>query len=573
MSRRHTLWPPRWLHATLPSAYGAGVTSPDVLRDPTPHRTLNAVSECAIDLADLRDPHLLLQAIVRRARALLGTDMAYLSLNDLARGETHIEVTDGVRTQAYRTIRMPLGTGVLGAVAAGGTDVQTRDYLRDPAMNHLDHIDEIVRREGVRAIHGCPVRVGGHVVAALLVAHRTPIRFTGRQVAALRRLAELSAVALAQQGNDVEGSLGSFPEELIALIPAGPAAICDLLSERLDNAVELHTPTLDLDGSERGAVTTATTASRHSGEPVAVAVDGQTVTVLAVAHASDHVATLLVRTDPLVLGERGRLLLARSAPALGAALVCRRLLAESEARIGSGVVEAVMRGEPIDDELTHRLRSQGFGPHDPVTVVVALGGRSVTDLSASLRRATSGGPVLVGGRGLDHVVIAAADDPARLAERVLTVLGGDTLAGWAVAHGLDQLPRAHESARRSARAMRGLGLRHGCADAARLGPVGMLVAGTDPGVVAAAIDVQIGPLLAADAARGSLLAETAWVVLESGGALRNAADRLHIHPNTVRQRCDRIATLIGADWRSAPRSLDVHHALRLWRVRGELTDA
>ncbi|NUP42163.1 MAG: diguanylate phosphodiesterase, partial [Streptomyces sp.] len=43
---------------------------------------LSALFETAHDLAGLRDLDAVLQAIVQRARSLLGTDVAYLSLND-----------------------------------------------------------------------------------------------------------------------------------------------------------------------------------------------------------------------------------------------------------------------------------------------------------------------------------------------------------------------------------------------------------------------------------------------------------------------------------------------------------
>ncbi|MGJ3558714.1 hypothetical protein ACR6C2_06170 [Streptomyces sp. INA 01156] len=46
---------------------------------------LSALFETAHDLAGLRDLDAVLQAIVQRARSLLGTDVAYLSLNDPAR--------------------------------------------------------------------------------------------------------------------------------------------------------------------------------------------------------------------------------------------------------------------------------------------------------------------------------------------------------------------------------------------------------------------------------------------------------------------------------------------------------
>ena len=46
-----------------------------------------------------------------------------------------------------------------------------------------------------------------------------------------------------------------------------------------------------------------------------------------------------------------------------------------------------------------------------------------------------------------------------------------------------------------------------------------------------------------------------------------AKDRLHVHVNTVTQRLDRIAKLLGPDWQSPDRALELQLALRLHRLR------
>ena len=78
---------------------------------------LTALYETARDLTAIRDLDAILAAIVRRARQLLGADMTYLSLNDEAEGASYMKVTDGALTPEFRTLRLPLGTGLLGLVA------------------------------------------------------------------------------------------------------------------------------------------------------------------------------------------------------------------------------------------------------------------------------------------------------------------------------------------------------------------------------------------------------------------------------------------------------------------------
>ena len=81
---------------------------------------LSALYETASDLTAIRDVDTILAAIVRRARQLLHCDMTYLSLNDEEDGASFMKVTDGALTREFQTLRLPLGTGLLGLVAQTG---------------------------------------------------------------------------------------------------------------------------------------------------------------------------------------------------------------------------------------------------------------------------------------------------------------------------------------------------------------------------------------------------------------------------------------------------------------------
>jgi len=50
-------------------------------------------------------------------------------------------------------------------------------------------------------------------------------------------------------------------------------------------------------------------------------------------------------------------------------------------------------------------------------------------------------------------------------------------------------------------------------------------------------------------------------------SLVRTSERLQIHRNTVRQRLERISRLIGEDWLNNTRRLDLHLALRIWRLQ------
>ena len=83
---------------------------------------------------------------MRRARQLLNADMTYLSLNDETEGASYMKVTDGALTPEFRSLRLPLGTGLLGLVAQTGAPYFTEDYQADDRFVHR----ELHRRRGRR---------------------------------------------------------------------------------------------------------------------------------------------------------------------------------------------------------------------------------------------------------------------------------------------------------------------------------------------------------------------------------------------------------------------------------------
>ena len=157
---------------------------------------LRALYETASDLTAIRDVDAILTAIVRRARQLLNADMTYLSLNDETEGASYMKVTDGALTPEFRSLRLPLGTGLLGLVAQTGAPYFTEDYQADERFVHRGYIDEAVAGERIRAILGVPLVVDGRVIGALLAVHRSVRPFPPAEVTLLTSFAAHAAVAL-----------------------------------------------------------------------------------------------------------------------------------------------------------------------------------------------------------------------------------------------------------------------------------------------------------------------------------------------------------------------------------------
>ena len=112
---------------------------------------LTALVDTARDLAALRDPGGVLDAIVRRARTLLGTDVAYLTLYDAER-RRHLHA---------RHRRLGVGPVPVGAAAASGAGLGglvasthrpywTADYFADERFRHTGDDRHRRRRRGPR---------------------------------------------------------------------------------------------------------------------------------------------------------------------------------------------------------------------------------------------------------------------------------------------------------------------------------------------------------------------------------------------------------------------------------------
>ena len=59
---------------------------------------------------------------------------------------------------------------------------------------------------------------------------------------------------------------------------------------------------------------------------------------------------------------------------------------------------------------------------------------------------------------------------------------------------------------------------------------------------------------------------TLQAYFQAGASPARAAEALQVHVNTVTQRLERVSRLIGKDWSSPERALEVQLALRLHRL-------
>ena len=421
--------------AVVRSEYDVAVRLRDLMgRMRSREAELSALYETASDLTAIRDVDTILAAIVRRARQLLHCDMTYLSLNDEGDGASYMKVTDGALTREFQTLRLPLGTGLLGLVAQTGAAYFTEDYASDERFVHQGYIDEAVAGEQIRAILGVPLVLDGVVIGALLAVHRSVRRFPQSEVSLLTSFAAHAVVALENarlfvELDEANRSLTRHTEAVDAAALAhdrltdlligggGVAEVAEVLSGVLHGAVSVWTPTGELLAGDDApqarpdAVPEAVAEAVTSGRSVAT---GSGLVAAALAR-TEHVATLVLRRDePLDLA--GRRTLERGALVTALVLLFARSVTDAEERLGGQLLADLLESDPDSRErLRDRVRRHSASLDGPVVVAAATvdgaDRHRASRAAVALARRSSG---LAGEHRGAVVVVVPSEDPRRV---------------------------------------------------------------------------------------------------------------------------------------------------------------
>ena len=547
---------------------------------------LEALVQTAQDLSTMDDPALVLEAIVQRARTLLGTDLAYLTLHDEQAGDTFMRATAGSVSSAFQQVRLELGAGLGGLVASTHRPYWTADYFADTRFAHTSPIDTAVGDEGIVAICGTPLLVKDEFVGVLFAANRSPRTFTPDEVALLGSLAALAAVSLVQVG--ALDTVRRYTEGLeraaaahdrfagIVLRGGGVGEITEALHSLLDVWVVL----VDDEGLERSAAgpvpESAVTGQRH---PYAVDTPFDTAGRLIRAgdrwvvpvSAVDLPLGQLVVGGPAELDEADRRTVERAAVVTALVLLGERQRADAQLQVRTDLVADLLSGRADLQAVVAAARTLGVDLRSPCCVLVAAAPDAATSRRSLVMSVTAalGRAALVAEHRGDVVAVVQRDDPSAAAAGLAQRMSGAsrlTVGGSGPCADPRALPEAYREARRTASALAALGRAGSGGSAADLGFAGLIV-GSDPEVRDYVRQV-LGPLLDYDAQRGADLVRTTEAYFLAGSSPRHAATALHVHVNTVAQRLHRIGELLGGDWQDPRRALQIQLALHLRHLTG-----
>ena len=541
---------------------------------------LSTLVDVARELASARDPGDVLGTIVHRTRSLLGVDVAYLTLYDPSRGDTYMRATDGSVSAEFQQVRLPLGAGLGGLVAETYKPYWTADYPSDERFRHTTAIDHAVGDEGLVAICGTPLIVDGAFVGVLFASNRTRRPFSHDEVSLLGSLAALAAVTIVQvrAAAETEAALEQLSAAHAGVEHAAAAhdrfaeivlsggdvdAIAAALSELLDMWVVL----VDASGNElavAGSVPSTPVPWRES-ESGRLTRIGDCWVVAATAKGERLGALVIGGADDLSGADQR--IVERAAVVTALVLLFRRQAAEQSQRAQADLLADVLSGSADPRALTDRLRLLAPNHrHDRLVVAVCRGDHSA--VRARLSAPLEDRLVLAGPYGGDLVLLFARTSAAAVARDLTEVAKrtGVTVAVTGPVTWGESLVEAHRQASRLVTTMLRLGRTSESATPDDLGVAGL--------VGASEVDLRthvhhvLGKVLEYDDQRGTDLIGTLQAYFAAGQSPTRAATSLHIHPNTVQQRLDRVTALLGDGWQSPDHTLDIQVALRLHTALG-----
>jgi hypothetical protein len=299
--------------------------------------------------------------------------------------------------------------------------------------------------------------------------------------------------------------------------------------------------------------------------------------VAAIAAGADNLGALVFHPAKPLEGADQRIL-ERAAQITALLLLFRRTVAEAEGQVRGELLDDLIAGPLRDGEaLRSRAARLDVSLDQPHVVVAAAdeasGGLRQRALSWARTFAGSRGGLAASRDGRIALLLPGAD-PAAAARTVAKELGRAlsrpvTAGGAGPVSSPSAVAGAFHEADSCATALLALGRVGDGAGHTELGYVGLLLG--DRRDVPAFVHAAAGPVIDYDARRGTALLKTLEAYFAAGGSLARAAESLHVHVNTVTQRLDRIGHLLGPDWQTPSRALDLQLALRLHRLRGPLS--
>ena len=194
---------------------------------------LNMLIETTHDLSGTLGIDDLMRLIVRRTRALVGADLAWVTVQDPVSREFRNVHIEGHLSPDSRVMRCDVEYGLVGAILRTKSYFHTTDYLNDDSFRHLPALDQMFRKESIVSLTGFPMLVGDEIVGFLFAAYRYRREVTGRELSILGSFALHAGIAMQN------AAAFKAQAEALSEAEASRAALVDYV-RRVESSAEAH---------------------------------------------------------------------------------------------------------------------------------------------------------------------------------------------------------------------------------------------------------------------------------------------------------------------------------------------
>ena len=150
-------------------------------------RDIEAVTDAALSRLD---EQALLKALLERVKNVLQADTAAVLLLDQSAGQLVATAASGIEEEVRQGVRIPLGAGFAGRVAA------SREPVILTTVDHTTVRNPLLVDRGIKSLLGVPLLVGGNVIGVLHVGSLSGRPFGQQDAELLQLAADRAALAL-----------------------------------------------------------------------------------------------------------------------------------------------------------------------------------------------------------------------------------------------------------------------------------------------------------------------------------------------------------------------------------------
>ncbi|EME53102.1 PP2C family protein-serine/threonine phosphatase [Amycolatopsis decaplanina] len=155
--------------------------------------------------------------ILARVREVLGVDTATVLRHDPSAQQLQAIAASGIEEEVYQDVRVPVGAGFAGRVAA---------HRRPVIIDHVDEttvVNPLLWERGLRTLLGVPMLAGDELIGVLHVGSLTTREFSETDIELLRLVAARLALAAQIELSSTDRAAAAALQR--SLVPAGLPAV------------------------------------------------------------------------------------------------------------------------------------------------------------------------------------------------------------------------------------------------------------------------------------------------------------------------------------------------------------